>query len=319
VLAAMEQHLVVPRPLRRSQVLWVPTWGQQCGVAEYTRCLMAHLPAMVTAAGPDPRALRLLHIQHEPTLFNNGQLLRTIQAATQRRAAVVVTEHAVTQSAQPWEREADALVVHTKRAQAALQARWPAQRVEHIPHGCPTWFPTRKPGRGRVIGVFGFLEHHKGYWQLLDVLRKLPDTELVMYCHAKRRAIELEWEASAAGLPVRRVQEFSPIETVAQRLAQEADILVFWYKEVPVLSASGAVRVGMATGVPVLTSRTEWFSDVSVATYQPDDLLMGVERLLEDTALRDELVGAAREYCHEHRWQTISDLHSALWQSLERA
>ena len=46
------------------------------------------------------------------------------------------------------------------------------------------------------------------------------------------------------------------------------------------------MRVGLATGVPVLTSPTSWFADLRDVTYQPADLEEGVRRLLEDTQLR---------------------------------
>ena len=200
-----------------------------------------------------------------------------------------------------------------------LRVRWPAQRVEHIPQGCPTWFPPRKPARGCVIGAFGFLERHKGFWCLLDVLRALPAAELVLYSHAKRPAVEAQWEKSAHGLPVRREGAFLPADEIARRLAREADILVFWYDQAAVLSTSAAVRIGLATGVPVLASPTVWFHDLRNVTYQPDDLVEGVRRLLEDTDLRDQITAAAREFCHEHNWHRIAERHLELWEALERA
>jgi glycosyltransferase involved in cell wall biosynthesis len=77
------------------------------------------------------------------------------------------------------------------------------------------------------------------------------------------------------------------------------------------------VRVGLASGVPVLTSPTSWFADLREVTYQPADLEEGVRRLLEDTQLRDQLVDAATAYCHEHSWRRIAERHLALWRSLE--
>jgi glycosyltransferase involved in cell wall biosynthesis len=188
-----------------------------------------------------------------------------------------------------------------------------------MPHGCPTWFPPRKKSRGRVIGAFGFLEPHKGFWHLLDALRALPDTELLIFSYAKWRETEYRWDEAARGLPVRRVREFVPSGEAARRLAEEADILVFWYDEAPVASASGAIRVGLATGVPVLASPTAWFWDVREATYQPEDLVDGIQQLLEDTPLRERLSAAAREYCHENSWPRVAERHLALWHELESA
>ena len=113
------------------------------------------------------------------------------------------------------------------------------------------------------------------------------------------------------------VDQFLPAEEVARRLAAEADVLVFWYDDVPHASASGAARVGLATGVPVLTSPTHWFHELRDVTYQPDDLVDGVQRLLEDTALRKRLAAAARDYCHENSWARSAERHLALWRSVE--
>jgi len=318
VLEVMERYVRPARPLRRMHTIWVPSWRSACGIAEYTAHLTKTMPSVrVTGNQPDMRGVRLLHIQHQHDLFDDVALTQHIQQARKSHVPVVITEHTVVSRVHAWEREADALVALTQRGVDWLQARWPTKRVEHIPHGCPTWFPPRKRRRGRVIGVFGFLGQHKGFWKLPDVLRAVPRTELLMFSHAKSAETNAAWEKSVEGLPVRRDGQFLPADEVARRLAAEADVLVFWYDDVPHASASGAVRVGLATGVPVLTSPTHWFHELRDVTYQPDDLIDGVQRLLEDTALRKRLAAAACDYCHENSWARSAERHLALWRSME--
>jgi glycosyltransferase involved in cell wall biosynthesis len=86
-----------------------------------------------------------------------------------------------------------------------------------------------------------------------------------------------------------------------------------------VAAASGAARIALATGVPVLASPTAWFSDLRHVTHQPDDLVDGLARLLDDTSLRDRVTLAAREYCHAHSWRRVAAEQAALWQSVESA
>ncbi|MCI0396121.1 MAG: glycosyltransferase [Chloroflexi bacterium] len=314
MLDVIERYTRPGRPLRRADTLWVSSWGQTCGVAEYTTYLTRDLPAVrVVVQLPDMSGVRLLHIQHEPSLFHNGELLPALQQAHRARIPIIVTEHAVQGRAQAWEREVDALVALTQAGADRLRARWPDGRIYTIPHGCMTWFPPRKRVRGQVIGVFGFLEPHKGFWQLLDVLRQMPGTELLMFSYAKSAETERRWTEAARGLPVRRVGQFLPVAKVARQLAAEADILVYWYDEAAFGAASGAIRIGLATGVPVLTSPTGWFHELRQVTYQPEQLLEGTRRLLEDTPLREDLTAAARAFCHENSWPRIAQRHLELW------
>ncbi len=320
MLEVMEHHLRPARRLRRAATFWVTSWGSACGIAEYTAHLAGAIPGMtVTADPPDLDGLRTLHVQHEHGIFDDDVLTRHVERARRSGARVAITEHTVAPQERAWEEGADALVSLTDRGASTLRARWPGKLVEHIPHGCPTWFPPRKPSRGRVIGTFGFLGRHKGFWDLLEALRRVPGTELLMFSHAKSSDLEEDWAQAAQGLPVRRIRDFLPTEEVARRLAAEADILVFWYREPEWATASGAVRVGLAAGVPVLTSPTTWFSDLRGATFQPDDLVEGVRHLLEDGSLREQLVTAARSYCVENSWARTAERHVALWRALETA
>ncbi len=170
---------------------------------------------------------------------------------------VVITEHSVRQAGRAFEATADALLALTADGAGTLRARWPGKQVVSVPHGCPTFFPPRKRQRGRVIGGFGFLEPHKGFGRLLEVLRAMPGTELLLLAHPRDQAAADSWTAQATGLPVRWDRRYLPAERIAHRLAAEADVLVFWYDDVPYASASGAARIGLSTGVPVLTSRPD--------------------------------------------------------------
>ncbi len=330
-----------------ARTLWAPSLGTACGISEYARELAraAGAPASVTAtAAPgDLRGMRLLHVQHEPSLIGDDELAQLAGKARDLGVPVVVTEHALTAAgacaatgtgattgtcatsgtcgaAGPaWERDVDALVAHTSAGAAVLRARCPDQRVAHIPHGCPAWFPARKRMRGRVVGAFGFLEAHKGIARLVEAAGLLGDIELALFCHVKPGRAEPAWQARRSRVPLRWERDFLAPEVLARRLAAEVDVLVYWYDETTLHAVSGAVRIGLATGVPVLASPTRWFDDVRDATYQPDDLAAGIARLLEDTALRQDLVAAARDHCHANSWERTAQRHQELWRTLERA
>ena len=304
----------VLRPGRR--VLWSPSDGTACGVAEYASRLRRACPdARLSALEPVSRAGSVVHVQHEPGILDDGRLGRFVSRAKSDGAKVVVTEHTVWPSAAPWEEQVDALVAGTAEGARRLRERYPGRRVEHIPLGCETWFPARKRGRGRTVAFFGFPAPHKGLGALAAALTTVPGGDLLIYGHAAADAAP-SWPDT---VPVRWVREWLPLSRVAAALAAEADVLVFWYDELPHASASSAALLGLATGVPVLTSPTTWFADLGPAVYRPADLAAGLERLLDDDGLRDDVVRAARDHCDRHRWSHIAARHVDLWNSLVTA
>lgn len=321
VLEAMETAVRPSHRLRRARTMWVPSWQTECGVAEYARHLLDALPSEIEVSRPAPEVsgVRLLHVQHQDSLFDEGEMLRLVGEARRSGVPVAITEHAVGSVARAWEPEADLLIALSSQGANQLKGRWPDRTVRYLPVGCPTWFPPRKQRPGRVIGAFGFLAPHKGFWRLLDAVRQIEGSELVLYSYSKWPELEVRWEQSAAGLPVRRVREFLPIEEVARRLAAEVDVMAFWYDDAAQASASSAVRVALATGVPVLASSTGWFSDLKPVTFQPADLQAGLRRLFDDDSLRRTLTAAAYDYCHENSWPRAAERHLALWRELEAA
>jgi glycosyltransferase involved in cell wall biosynthesis len=250
-------------------------------------------------------------------VISDSDVLTCVEDARATGVPVAVTQHGVFSRPSTFERVADALVTTTERGAELLRARCPETDVRHIPLGCPTWFPPRKRRRGRVIAGFGFLQRHKGFWALLDALRELPGAELLLFSHARSPGEAEEFDAAAAGLPVRRVGDYLPAVEIARRLAAEADVLAYWYDEVGQVTSSGAVRIGLASGVPVLASRAGWFAGLEHALYQPEDLVGGLGRLLEDSGLRRRMNAAARDYCQSTSWPRVARRHVELWDELE--
>lgn len=304
--------------LRSGRAIYVPSWGQPCGVFAYAESILENLPRR-SRPFPISRALlnaqlELLHVEHQDLLFNDDELAYELMCHRDHGTRVVITEHAVSETVHAFEASADVLVALTATGADMIRARWRAKPVIHAHHGCPNWFPPRKLKRGSVIGAFGFLEPHKGFHQLLEVLRALPGTELLLFSHAKSLAAEATWAEKCKGLPVHWERCYLPTVEIARRLAAEADVIIFWYKDRPQVSASGAVRVGLATGVPVLTSRTKWFADLTEITYQPSDLIEGVARILADTAFRNGLVERAQDFCHQNTWRRTAAEYNAAWE-----
>ena len=76
-------------------------------------------------------------------------------------------------------------------------------------------------------------------------------------------------------------------------------------------SASAAVRIGLASLVPVACTPLPIFDDVASVTYRlsgitPEAVAEGVTNLLSDEALRTELAGKQKAWLAAHAWSTLS-------------
>lgn len=293
----------------------VPSHGTPCGLAEYTDYLVSAMPEATVSAEPiDLTGIDVLHVQHEHSLFDLYMLPGYLAYARRVGVEVVVTEHSVLPKPSEFEQYASAIVALSEHGANLLLKRVP--RVAHIPHHCPDWFPPRKRSLGRTVGLFGFLSPYKGFYEVIDTVAKMPDTRVLALCHDRLGNQREAWERRIAGKPVEWVPDFLPIEESARRLARECDALAYWYPSLPFGSASGAVRVGLATGVPIVASPANWLEELGDTVHRATDLREGLERILTDTQLRKDVVANARRFCREHSWEAIAERHRVLYDAL---
>jgi glycosyltransferase involved in cell wall biosynthesis len=317
LLDLMEHMAHPPRPLRRCCTLWTPAAKTHSAVSEYAASVAREIKSVRACDGePDLRGVSLLHVQHEFGAGSEIELASTLRACRGQHVPTVVTLHTVESDPADSEHYADVLAATSRRDEQRLRRRHPHKQVAYLPHGCPNWFPPRKRERGRVIGLFAMPHVAEGFQVPARLLPKRAGADLLTFGRAESPEARRSLEEAARSLPARLVPGHFPSAEVAARLAAEADILVYWDDGTGYKNASAAVRAGLATGVPVLTSRAQTFDDVREAVYQPDDLTEGVARLLEDTDLRAQVTEAAREFCFTHSWARVAAAHEALWESL---
>jgi glycosyltransferase involved in cell wall biosynthesis len=168
-----------------------------------------------------------------------------------------------------------------------------------------------------VIGTFGFLLPGKGLTELIHgfalMLRAHPSAYLLMLnsdyptpesqqqrerCLALVRLLEIENH-------VRLINEFLDIEETLLLLSA-CDAIVFPYRQSEE-SASGAVRLGLATGRPVLTTPLPIFSDLSdIVSQLPGtegwEIAEGVLSLLDDEDRRSDILRRQRDWVEANSW-----------------
>ena len=159
--------------------------------------------------------------------------------------------------------------------------------------------------RRPLIATFGFLLPGKGIIELIQAQRLLVDRArrakvkkphlLLVNALYPSKISEEEYEACISCIQdlkltrnVTIVTEFLP-ELEALTLLQMSDLIVYGYQSSQE-SASGAVRLGLASGAPVAVTPLPIFEDVRDVTHQlpgvtPDKMAEGVENILRASGL----------------------------------
>ena len=170
---------------------------------------------------------------------------------------------------------------------------------------------------GPVIGTFGFLLPGKGLTELIHgfalILRAHPAAYLLMLnadyptpesheqrerCLALVRLLEIEGH-------LRLINEFLDIEETLFLLSA-CDAIVFPYRQSEE-SASGAVRLGLATGRAVLTAPVPIFSDLSEIVHQLPgteawEVAAGILSFLGDEERKAKIMQRQREWVRANSW-----------------
>jgi glycosyltransferase involved in cell wall biosynthesis len=168
-----------------------------------------------------------------------------------------------------------------------------------------------------VLATLGSLEDDSP-WRALDALDTIRGSSLLVVAPKSSPEREDAWRDATEGRSVKRLVKPLVADEAARVLAQNADAVLFWEREESDrLASSVQVRAALAAAVPIVASRCRRYADVASATYQPRELVGGIQEVLDNDVLRLELGERAREYCEEHSWRRMAQRHLDLWHSFE--
>lgn len=230
----------------------------------------------------------ILWWQHHPGHFSGNDMLRVTDAlADSRYRARAITMHNVKEIVRNdglgWVNRFDMVFVHSA-ADAELISKAGQRNVAVIPHGFQRASNNTRPENRRfTIGSFGFLFEHKNIDLLTAAVGRLKsmvndDIKLVLLNCVTDSAQSLEaqrrTEAVIDYLDMRSCVEtdysFLPEEEIVSRLS-ECDLLVFPYGDSDE-TATGAVRVALLAGAPILCSSSPVLNDLSGISHRITDL-----------------------------------------------
>ena len=289
------------------------------------------LLAELRAEDPD-----IVMIQHQAGLFDWPLLAALLRAPALAGRIVVVTLHntmhieamepAVRQEVVQALARADRLVVHSSADVARMRAFGLLDRTMLLPQGALEARPARQlrdlPSTvAPVVGSFGFFLPGKGIPALLAAAARLREewpalrVRLVNARYpqpvsdreiAECRALADRLNLTAA---VEWHTDYLP-EQQALDLLAGCDLLVLPYEPTPE-SASAAVRMALASGVPVAVTPVAIFEELGDAVARlaggsPEAIAAGVANLLRDPLRRAQLQRTAAAWLHSIAWPLVS-------------
>jgi glycosyltransferase involved in cell wall biosynthesis len=219
----------------------------------------------------------------------------------------------------------DRLLVHSVPDLNRLKAIGLVDNVTLFPHGLPRPLPTARdalrrrffPDADPVVACFGFLLPNKGVRELIRAFARLwrdqPKAHLLLFPMAESQDEHdaCKAEIAAAGLEqaVTFDVDFLNEDTILARLGA-ADVVVYPYQHTQE-SASGAIRLGLASRTPVARTPLAIFSDVETVTHalpdgSPEAIAEGLADLLADPGLLEDLERRQNDWLETHSWARLS-------------
>lgn len=280
----------------------------------------------------------IIWIQHEFGIWPNAAYwLSMLTRLSEYR--VIVTMHSVFHHRDKTIVEAamPEIVTHLEGGRRLLKNEKGVHgQVYVIPHGCYPFDNERLWNfykTDKTFMQFGFLFRYKG-WQLaletVAILRKkYPDVFFTGLCsespYAKteHHVYYNELMELVSKLDIR--ENISLIrgyqsDQVLDSYLRTNKVAIFPYVDSPeheVFGASGAARLAMAAGMPVITSNVNHFSDLNtIKADTPEQMATELDKLFSNPSFVKRQVDQQQKYVEENSWANIALRYIALFESL---
>jgi len=233
------------------------------------------------------------------------------------------------------------IVVHSEEGKNVLKRLGNVNNIYVIPHGCIKFSDEEKTELWNIfqtpypIVQFGFGFFYKGVDKVLDAIHYLkksdPKFKDIFYCylcsdnyhtsvvHAQyydfliKKIDELDLRDNA--VIIRKFQT----EQMIKNYLRTAKIAVFPYVGDPknmVYGASGAIRVAMACGTPVIASACHQFDDLEGVVPRPanfTDLADEIDEVFSNEPYRKSIIKKTEEYINSNTWDISADRYINLY------
>jgi glycosyltransferase involved in cell wall biosynthesis len=284
----------------------------------------------------------LVIIQHEFGIFPKAtyflQLLQGIEDIS-----YVVTMHSIYEHLDKSVCTAAVknIIVHTEEGKNILRKLGNANNIYVIPHGCVQYDDSLKGELWNIfqtpytIVQFGFGFFYKGVDRMLDALHYLKKFDKkfqnIFYCYLCSDNVHTSLvHQQYYDFLMRKIDELSlhdnaviirkfQTDQMINSYLRTAKIAAFHYVSDPknmVYGASGAIRVAMACGTPVVASNCHQFDDLEGVVPRPKDyieLAKEIDEIFSNEKYKLSLVKKANNYIDDNNWDKTSDRYINLY------
>jgi len=218
------------------------------------------------------------------------------------------------------------IITHLDGGKEALIKKGYGGKVFVIPHGCDNLDETKLWNFYKSEHTFiqaGFCFEYKGWEKSLETVailkNKYPDvffTGLTSFSQFNLAAHEAYYNSLLS-----KIYSLGIEENVALLKGYQSDIslnnyfrtnkcAIFPYVssvEHEVFGASGAARVAMSKGMPVITSNVNHFSDLpTVKADTPEQMAAALDLLFSNETMRKEQIDRQNKYVIENSWKNVA-------------
>ncbi len=300
--------------------------------------------------------VQILVIQFNFGFFHLEHLNRFINNLTDAGIQVVITLHSTQSPAGKPDKDLAILqeslsrcariLVHAPGDLNRLKKMGLTENVTLFPHGVKGGYANaprvkrEKSNSPFVISSYGFFLPHKGLVELIEAVAALrkQNRNVVLkmvnaeYPVADSRNLIDQAQQVARKLGVAADVEFNTAflpDEESLKLLSESDLIVYPYQETGE-SASGAVRYGLALGVPVAVTPLSIFDDVGQAVFklpgtQVADITEGLATLMDQindnadsvTTVQKVADRWRREHSYDRLSQRLFNMLRALWRDAQ--
>lgn len=237
------------------------------------------------------------------------------------------------------------IIVHTDVAKNVLRSLGNTNRIDVIPHGCVTFTNEERKELWNIFQTdyaiiqFGFGFFYKGVDRAIDAVHllktqypeKYKDIFYLYLCSENGHTKNIHNDYM--DYLIKKVEDLGLHDNVAiikkyhsdqeiNNYLRTAKLALFPYINNPnntVYGASGAIRVSMANGIPVIASESHLFDELPVPRPEnSEDLAKEIHKIFSDWKYKKKLIDNQDHYVYKNSWSEVAKMYRETMEEIRK-